>query len=68
MSSVEQKGALLSIHAEKEIVLSQLLEQYNVSERGIVILVNGTITKNLSMSIKPSDKILILPAITGGCF
>lgn len=66
MNNSEQKGALLTVISQKQTTLEKMLLEHNLSSEGIVVVMNGNVVSDLKTVIKPDDKVLILPAITGG--
>ncbi|MCK4844558.1 MAG: MoaD/ThiS family protein, partial [Candidatus Heimdallarchaeota archaeon] len=38
----------------------------DLPEKGLIVVINGSIAPSLETIIKPEDKILILPAVAGG--
>ncbi len=66
MNNSEQKGALLTVISQKQTTLEKMLLEHNLTSEGIVVVMNGDVVSDLKTVIKPDDKVLILPAITGG--
>lgn len=64
--SYSQKGVILTVFIEQEITVAELLKKNDLPEKGLIIVINGLIAPSLETIIKPEDKILILPAVTGG--
>ncbi len=64
--SYSQKGVVLTVFIEQEITVAELLKKNDLPEKGLIVVINGTIAPSLETIIKPEDKILILPAVTGG--
>ena len=64
--SYSQKGVILTIFPEQEITVAELLANNDLPEKGLIVVINGSIAPSLETIIKPEDKILILPAVTGG--
>ena len=65
-SDAQTKGSLLTLIIEKETTVNEILREYNLESKGLIIVVNGNINHDLDTKIKTDDKILILPKVEGG--
>lgn len=61
-----KNSAAITITIEEEISVKQLLKSYDLDSVGIIVVINGELVKNLDTIVKPTDKVLILPAVAGG--
>nr|URC17482.1 MAG: hypothetical protein [Lokiarchaeota virus Skoll Meg22_1214] len=67
MSELLNTGVLEPIHAIKEMTIREKLDEIGLTETLLfAVLINGKRETNLDKTLKPSDSLVIIPAIRGG--